>query len=254
MAVQARTLEFYRQLGIADDVVAAGFRLDRLHLRNRSRRARRRPARGRRQGHQPVPVRPQLPAGRPRAAADRPPPRGRPRRRVGHRADRLHAAATTACGPTLRKPGGEETWAGAYLCGCDGAHSAVRHGLGVGFPGGTYDQLFYVADAEAEGPWSDRDITAYLAEKTFCLAFPVRTRGHVPVHRPRARGPPGPRRPRVRRPPRRGRAGDRDAGDAGQLVLDVPRPPPGRGPLPARAGCSWPGTRGTSTARPAARG
>src|SRR5919205_3649092 len=37
MAVQARTLEFYRQLGIADAVVAGGFRLDRLHLRNRSR-------------------------------------------------------------------------------------------------------------------------------------------------------------------------------------------------------------------------
>src|SRR5919199_1361666 len=37
MAVQARTLEFYRQLGVADEVVAAGFKLDRLHLRNRSR-------------------------------------------------------------------------------------------------------------------------------------------------------------------------------------------------------------------------
>src|SRR4051812_50141568 len=37
MAVQARTLEFYRQLGIADEVVAAGFRLDRIHIRNRSR-------------------------------------------------------------------------------------------------------------------------------------------------------------------------------------------------------------------------
>ena len=68
-------------------------------------------------------------------------------------------------------------WDGAYLCGCDGAHSAVRHGLGVGFPGGAYDQPFYVADAEAEGPWSDRDFTGYLAERTFCLAFPVRKRG-----------------------------------------------------------------------------
>src|SRR5205807_9772302 len=37
MAVQARTLEFYRQLGIADEVVAAGFRLDRIHIRNRCR-------------------------------------------------------------------------------------------------------------------------------------------------------------------------------------------------------------------------
>src|SRR5262249_25322868 len=77
----------------------------------------------------------------------------------------------------LRKPDGQEHWAGQYLCGCDGAHSAVRHGLGVGFPGGTYDQLFYVADAEADGAWSDRDITGYLAERTFCLAFPVRTPG-----------------------------------------------------------------------------
>src|SRR5262249_2156630 len=37
MAVQARTLEFYRQLGVADEVIAGGFRLDRLHLRNLSR-------------------------------------------------------------------------------------------------------------------------------------------------------------------------------------------------------------------------
>ena len=78
---------------------------------------------------------------------------------------------------TLRKPAGEESWDGAYLCGCDGAHSAVRHILGVGFPGGAYDQPFYVADAEAEGPWSDHDFTAYVAERTFCLAFPVRQRG-----------------------------------------------------------------------------
>src|SRR3954464_5673781 len=37
MAVQARTLELYRQLGIAEDVIAAGFRLETGHLRNRRR-------------------------------------------------------------------------------------------------------------------------------------------------------------------------------------------------------------------------
>src|SRR5687768_18158838 len=37
MAVQARTLEFYRQLGIADAVIAGGFQLDRFNLRNSSR-------------------------------------------------------------------------------------------------------------------------------------------------------------------------------------------------------------------------
>jgi 2-polyprenyl-6-methoxyphenol hydroxylase-like FAD-dependent oxidoreductase len=38
----------------------------------------------------------------------------------------------------------------AYLCGRDGARSAVRQGLGLGLPGGTYDQVFYVADVDAD--------------------------------------------------------------------------------------------------------
>src|SRR5262249_35111252 len=77
----------------------------------------------------------------------------------------------------LRAPGGERSWAGAYLCRGDGAQSTVGPALGVGSPGGPSDQLFYVADAQADGPWSDRDIIAYIAERTFCLAFPVRERG-----------------------------------------------------------------------------
>ena len=107
MAVQARTLEFYRQLGIADEVVAAGFRLDRLHLRNRSRELAVVPLGDVGSGHQPVPVRPQPPSGRPRAAADRATPGGRPRRRVGHRADRLHAAGRRRVGhaPQARRRG-----------------------------------------------------------------------------------------------------------------------------------------------------
>ena len=60
-----------------------------------------------------------------------------------------------------------------------GVDALFRHGVGVGFPGGTYDQPFYVADAEAEGPWSDHEVTGYLAERTFALAFPVRRRGLV---------------------------------------------------------------------------
>ncbi len=35
-----------------------------------------------------------------------------------------------------------------YICGCDGARSCVRETLQLGFPGGTYEQLFYVADVK----------------------------------------------------------------------------------------------------------
>src|SRR5262249_55524913 len=176
MAVQARALEFYRQLGVADDVIAGGFRLDRLHLRNESRQIATVPLGDVGKGISPYPFALSFPQDdHERLLIDR-------LRAAGHLVewDTELTALTQQDGAVradLRKPGGEETWAGAYLCGCDGAHSAVRHSIGVGFPGGTYDQLFYVADAEAEGRWSDRDLSAYVAEKTFCLAFPVRTPG-----------------------------------------------------------------------------
>jgi 2-polyprenyl-6-methoxyphenol hydroxylase-like FAD-dependent oxidoreductase len=176
MAVQARTLEFYRQLGIADEVVSAGFRLDRLHLRNRSRELAVAPLGDVGSGISPFPFALSLPQDdHERLLTEQ-------LWSAGHAVEwntELTGFAQREDGvrATLQKPAGEESWDGAYLCGCDGAHSAVRRGLGVGFPGGTYDQPFYVADAEADGPWSDRDITAYIAERTFCLAFPVRERG-----------------------------------------------------------------------------
>ena len=178
MAVQARTLEFYRQLGIAEEVVAAGFRLDRIHVRNRSRELAVALLGEIGGGISPFPFVLSLPQDdHERLLTER-------LRAAGHAVEwdtELAAFAQRDDGvsATLRKPGGEETWSGAYLCGCDGAHSAVRHGLGVGFPGGTYDQPFYVADAEADGPWSDHEFTGYLAERTFALAFPVRRRGMV---------------------------------------------------------------------------
>jgi 2-polyprenyl-6-methoxyphenol hydroxylase-like FAD-dependent oxidoreductase len=51
------------------------------------------------------------------------------------------------CGPA----GATETCEAAFLAGCDGAHSAVRQALAIGFPGGTYEHLFYVADVAARG-------------------------------------------------------------------------------------------------------
>lgn len=176
MAVQARTLEFYRQLGIAGDVIAAGFRMDRIHLRNEKREIATVPLGDVGSGLSPYPFVLSFPQDdHERLLIDC-------LRAAGHAVEWNTELATCAqqggvIRAELRKPGGPEQWTGAYLCGCDGAHSAARHGLGVGFPGGTYDQLFYVADAEAEGHWSDHDFTGYLAEKTFCLCFPVRTRG-----------------------------------------------------------------------------
>lgn len=66
----------------------------------------------------------------------------------------------------------------AYVCGCDGARSAVRHATGVSFDGGTYDGLFYVADVEIAGAHPG-ELVANLGAGTFALMLPVRRDGGV---------------------------------------------------------------------------
>ena len=65
----------------------------------------------------------------------------------------------------------------AYVAGCDGARSAVRHALGITFPGGTYEQLFFVADTFADGLNADaeagRVLQAVLGARTFYALFPM---------------------------------------------------------------------------------
>ncbi|MGW2482408.1 FAD-dependent monooxygenase [Streptomyces sp. NPDC001571] len=46
--------------------------------------------------------------------------------------------------------GGEEEIRAGYLVGCDGAHSAVRKGLGLSFEGGAFPTSYMLADVEAD--------------------------------------------------------------------------------------------------------
>src|SRR4029077_15323071 len=73
-----------------------------------------------------------------------------------------------------RRDGDEEVCQAAYLAGCDGASSTVREGLAVGFPGGTYTGLFYVADVEGTGPATDDEPHLDLEDADFVLVFPLR--------------------------------------------------------------------------------
>jgi 2-polyprenyl-6-methoxyphenol hydroxylase-like FAD-dependent oxidoreductase len=74
----------------------------------------------------------------------------------------------------LKNAGGEETCEAAYLAGCDGARSRVRKVLDVGFPGGTYSRAFYVADVEATGPVMNGELHVCLDEAEFLGVFPLK--------------------------------------------------------------------------------
>ena len=69
--------------------------------------------------------------------------------RWGHR---LTAVMQDADGvdATFEVGDGDVTHRSAYLVGADGAHSGVRHALGIGFPGYTFDDRFLIADVRAE--------------------------------------------------------------------------------------------------------
>jgi 2-polyprenyl-6-methoxyphenol hydroxylase-like FAD-dependent oxidoreductase len=69
---------------------------------------------------------------------------------IGYREEGDYIAARLC-----RPDGREETCEADYIAGCDGVHSIVRETMGMGFPGGTYRQLFYVADVQARGPAID---------------------------------------------------------------------------------------------------
>ncbi|HEX6127925.1 MAG TPA: FAD-dependent monooxygenase, partial [Candidatus Limnocylindria bacterium] len=68
---------------------------------------------------------------------------------------RLTGIVQDAEGVTLRcdTPEGERTLRVGYLVGTDGAHSSVRHLLGMGFPGHSHDDLFLICDIRAELPF-----------------------------------------------------------------------------------------------------
>gem|GEM_PF-322235 len=77
--------------------------------------------------------------------------------------------------------GREETIETPWLLGCDGAHSTVRHGLGVAFPGAAQGDDWLLADVRIDGehaPASD-EIATYFHHDGPLVVFPI------PGHRAR---------------------------------------------------------------------
>jgi 2-polyprenyl-6-methoxyphenol hydroxylase-like FAD-dependent oxidoreductase len=66
----------------------------------------------------------------------------------------------------------------AWVAGCDGAHSAVRDLNGIGFEGATYEHVFFVADTQVTGPMVADELNVYLWRDGFHLFFPMRGPDH----------------------------------------------------------------------------
>jgi 2-polyprenyl-6-methoxyphenol hydroxylase-like FAD-dependent oxidoreductase len=173
VAVQARTLEFYRQVGLADSVIARGREVSAANLWVSGRRVARAVFGPMGRGISPYPYAFIFPQDEhERLLIDRLSDAGvrveRETEFVGleERDDGIIAR--------LERAGGRVDFCeAAFVAGCDGAHSRLREVLSIGFAGGTYEHLFYVADVEAHGPAMNGDIHVALDRTDFLAVFPL---------------------------------------------------------------------------------
>lgn len=178
LAVQARTLEFHRQIGIVDEVLEAGVRIEQLTVRT------------------PAGVAARLPLGAFGAGISRYafafalPQDVHERILIKHleragveveRHTELVSFQDGTGGVTakLRKGGVTEFLRADYLAGADGARSTVRHALNIDFPGGSYDQVFYVADVDGTGDVTRNGMDTTIATYGFSIVMPVRQSGSL---------------------------------------------------------------------------
>jgi len=178
LAVHARTLELYEQLGLADAVMANGLEVAAINLWVSGKHEVRVNFGDAGHGLTRYPFFQMFPQDE-------------------H--EKLLAARLEAMGVTVERqteltnftdngdgitaditgPHGAETITCRYLAGCDGARSKTREILGTGFPGGTYSQVFYVADVEASGPPVTGELAVDLDQADFLALFPLKGIGRA---------------------------------------------------------------------------
>ncbi len=179
LAVQARTLELYRQLDLTDAVIAEGHRVPAVNLWVQGEREARLAFENVGAGLTPYPFLHIFPQDRhERLLIARLETFGV---HVERRTELIgFTERDQGVSARLRGADGEERECVAnYIAGCDGARSTVREVSGTGFPGGTYRQIFYVADVEAAGPAINGELHIDLDEADFLGVFPLAGAGHA---------------------------------------------------------------------------
>jgi 2-polyprenyl-6-methoxyphenol hydroxylase-like FAD-dependent oxidoreductase len=173
LAVQARTLEQYDQLGLGARAVAGGHETRAVNFWVNGRRAARAPLGRMGEGQSPHPyVLIFSQDHNERLLLDDLEAHG------GQVEWNTELTGLTQDGQgvsaTLRRGEAAETVRCAYVAGCDGGRSPTRHLLGVPFEGDTYPQVFFVVDLTLTGPLTRGELHISVFEDRFYILFPMR--------------------------------------------------------------------------------
>jgi 2-polyprenyl-6-methoxyphenol hydroxylase-like FAD-dependent oxidoreductase len=173
LAVQARTLEFYRQVDLADDVIQRGLRLGAVNLWRRGEQAAHVELGAIGAGLSPFPFGIIFPQDEhERLLVEKLLALGiTVERRTT--LDAVEESPSAVVARIRNADGARTTCEAAYVAGCDGARSTIRAAIGAGFPGGTYEHLFYVADVRARGAQMNQELHVMLDDAGFLGLFPL---------------------------------------------------------------------------------
>jgi 2-polyprenyl-6-methoxyphenol hydroxylase-like FAD-dependent oxidoreductase len=179
LAVQARTLELYRQLDLTEAVISQGHRVPAVNLWVSGEREARLAFENVGSNLTPYPFLHIF-------------PQDQHERLLIERLEALGISVerrTELIGFTERDggvvarlrggDGAEQDCEARFAAGCDGARSITREIIGTGFPGGTYRQVFYVADVDAMGPALNGELHVDLDEADFLAVFPLAGTGRA---------------------------------------------------------------------------
>jgi 2-polyprenyl-6-methoxyphenol hydroxylase-like FAD-dependent oxidoreductase len=179
LVLHARTLEFYRQLGLDRAVVASSHPIDQARLWVHQHVAGTVKFGGVATDTTPFPYVLVFPQDEHEALLER--ELNQLGKKVERRTELLsYEECPGGLKVQLRKADGEpENGLFTWLIGCDGARSRVREITGAGFPGGTYEHTFYVADITGSGPVINHDLNIALDDSDFLAVFPLKEEGRA---------------------------------------------------------------------------
>jgi len=171
LGIFPRTLEVFQMMGIVEDVLGAGQKLDGIAFYNKSGQI----------GHigfSCLTCRYRFAITLPQSQTEQILLEQLAKRGVHVQRERelVGLSQTEDCVSAIVRgsDGSEELLESEWLVGCDGAHSAVRHALNLPFEGEGYSETFLLADVRVESPLDRIHIHLFLAEEGIVGFFPFR--------------------------------------------------------------------------------
>ena len=178
LGVQARTLEIYSHMGLADRALELGKRGTGGNIWARGRRMARFPLSDAGESVTPYPF--LLVLGQ-----------DDNERIMGDHLQQLGASvqwntelveltqqADSVTATLKHADGSQQSIRAVWVAGCDGAKSVVRQSNGIEFAGAPYEHVFFVADVEMTGIMIPDEVNVYLFRDGFHLLFPMRGENH----------------------------------------------------------------------------